>query len=196
MGGRGSGTWIRATHRAYLDDHIRIDAQRWAREGLLADGRSFVWEWLYDETVTNRISVAVGEDHIVLRYRHIDLVHRRQRDVEQKVHLLRKPCHLGGTRLYITCPSCGRRALKLHLFDAMFVCRTCCALPYKSQSETDQDRAMRKARRLGRRLGLDAALGGDISRRPKWMRQRTFKRLRADIFEAQIRVMQGLLARS
>jgi hypothetical protein len=196
MGGRGSGTWIRADHREYLDDHIRIDVQRWAREGLLVNGRTFTWEWLYNHEVTNRISVAVGEDHLVLRYRHIDLVRHRQRDIEQKVQLVREPCHLGGTRLYVACPSCSRRALKLHLFDGMFVCRTCCALPYRSQSETDRDRAMRKARRLGRRLGLDAALGGDIGQRPKWMRQRTFKRLRADILEAQVTMLQGMLRRS
>jgi hypothetical protein len=83
--------------------------------------------------------------------------------------------------------NCGvrqNRAAKLFSSTPYFLCRSCCGLPYASQNESDHDRALRRARKLRRRLGAGAGIGDPIWDKPKGMHWRTFERLKEQAEQA------------
>ena len=85
-------------------------------------------------------------------------------------------CHLGGKRAWWLCPGCGKRVAILYLQATGYRCRTCHNLTYRSSQESRFDRHLRKKFKLCDKLGL-----GPIERpffKPKYMRQKTFDRLR------------------
>ena len=113
------------------------------------------------------------------------------------VSLTRTPCHLGGERAWFRCPSCGRRAAILYL-GANLVCRQCLGLYYECQRSRGRWSALTKLQRLRVRLGGSANLTEPFPERPKYMRRRTYDRLRqqADALEAAyVEVMCGELKR-
>ena len=61
----------------------------------------------------------------------------------------------------------------------IFACRHCYRLAYASQRETADDRAMRRADTIRRRLGWDAGIANLKGSKPKGMHWRTFERLNA-----------------
>jgi hypothetical protein len=68
----------------------------------------------------------------------------------QRVPVTWTPCHFGGFRHWFRCDRCGQRAAKLYLGgDALFACRRCHGLGYRSQLESPGHRAITKARKLG-----------------------------------------------
>ena len=63
---------------------------------------------------------------------------------------------------------------------SIFACRHCHDLAYDSQRETDDDRAMRRADTIRRRLGWGAGIANPEGGKPKGMHWRTFERLKAE----------------
>ena len=61
----------------------------------------------------------------------------------------------------------------------LFGCRGCKGLAYTSQSEADDDRAMRRADRLRKRLGWQPGILNGPGLKPKGMHQSTYMRLLA-----------------
>ncbi len=176
MGGPGSGTWLRWDKRPTLEDTLAIDVRDWARRGLLAPGTWFSWRWSRGGQPTGNIQVQAQVDRVVLHYR---ARHGGEdwRSVEQPVELSYTACHLGGRRVWLRCPRCGRRVAKLFLAGT-FGCRRCVRLPYASQSEGVHDRAARRADKIRRRLGGRPGGEEPFPPRPRWMRHRTYERLR------------------
>jgi len=194
MGGLGSGNWFRWDKRNYLDELISIDVQRWKRDGLLQPGRKFSWSWLYGDEAHDSISVRVEPGRVVLMF--------RQRDqgegwceVEELIVLSHTPCTYGGKRVWFVCPSCQRRAALLRCQRPYFVCRRCCRLPYQSQSETQADRAISKARKLRRRLGADDSLRNPVLVKPKGMHWKMFTQLRDWLDEAVFMIFTNSMKR-
>ena len=72
--------------------------------------------------------------------------------------IVRAPCHFGGTRPFVICDGCGRRAVKLYLEGPSLCCRTCADLTYASQRERELDRAIRRSAKIKRRIGGHGAL--------------------------------------
>lgn len=179
MGGLGSG---RHATTACTDDCLRIDARRLARDGLLKPGSARVWQWTIDgERVA---SVGMRADAINL---HLDYRHRCNgdawRDVAYPVALDWTRCHYGGKRAWFRCPSwrCGRRVAILYMGTyGKFACRRCYRLPYRSQRETADDRAARRAERIRARLQWEPGILNGNGDKPPWMRWRTFDRLCAE----------------
>ncbi|MBU1665653.1 MAG: hypothetical protein KKG92_09650 [Gammaproteobacteria bacterium] len=68
----------------------------------------------------------------------------------------------------------------------IFACRHCYKLAYACQRETADDRAMRRADAIRRRLGWDAGIANPEGDKPKGMHWRTFEQLKArhDYFAA------------
>ena len=177
MGGVGSGTWYRWDRREHLDDHINIDVQRWKRDGFLHPGNRFDWQWTVNDEVSDSIRIRVEQDRVVLVYRQRAYGGDWQ-DFEEPVYLVHTDCNFGGQRVWFQCPSCGRRAAKLYSQVPYFVCRRCCRLPYQCQGESLSDRAMRKARRIRRKLNASMRLIEPIWSKPKGMHWKTFNRLK------------------
>ena len=184
MGGPGSGVWYRWDKREYLDDHISLDIRRWKRDGLIWIGNSFVSKWSINGETTSSIRIRVEDHRVVLEYRQ-RVYGGDWHNIEERVYLTYTDCNYGGSRVWFLCPSCDQRVAKLFSQVPYFVCRQCCDLPYQSQGETRDDRAMRKARKIRHRLGASTSLLDPIWEKPKGMHWRTFERLQQEALQAE-----------
>jgi len=184
MGGPGSGGWCRWNKRESLDDNISVDVRRWKRDGLLWSGNSFGWQWTVDGEASSSIRIRVEDQSIVLVYRQ-RVCGEDWRDIEERVHFAYTDTNFGGSRVWFLCPQCNRRVAKLYSQVPYFLCRHCCRLPYQSQGETRDDRAMRKARKIRQELGASMNLLEPIWQKPKGMHWRTFERLRQKALQAE-----------
>ena len=178
MGGFGSGRGQRG--KDTTSDMRALDIRRIQRDGLLFPGRSFNWQWSINGEKVADINVRVETDALILRYRS-----RSNgddwRQMEYPVILQWTPCYLGGRRPWFICPAsgCGQRVAIL-FGGSIFACRRCHKLAYQCQRETDDDRAMRRADTIRRRLGWEAGIMNPEGDKPKGMHWRTFERLKAE----------------
>lgn len=158
-------------------EHCRsIDARRWAREGILRDGRCGGWVWSDPDTGQRlaSISYSVGADAVTLSYSMGDSPMR------QRVPILTTGCNYGGQRYWFGCPTCGRRVAVLYMRNRGFACRKCNRIAYASQSEDELGRTWRKQAKQERLLG-------ETWQRPKGMHQATYERLLAAIWDCEER---------
>lgn len=97
----------------------------------------------------------------------------------------------GGARWWFKCPQCSRRCGRLYAKapDESLRCRRCLGLAYLSSRYCKIDRLLLQRDKL---LGkLEISLDGSL-RRPKWMRRRTYERLKAkaDEYDTQAITLQ------
>lgn len=177
--GAGRPSWhVKAEHC------LRIDARRWAREGMFARGRAGGWVWLDRDSgeETARIGYRGEDGGISLSFT------LNGEPVGQYIRELRTPCHFGGSRSWFACPRCSRRVAVLFLRGAAgFMCRHCGRVAYGSQSDDDMGRAWRKQHKAEALLGKDWA-------RPKGMHATTRARLMEVIFACEARRDAALAA--
>lgn len=178
MGGFGSGR--RHGGKSTTSDMRAFDVRRLQRAGLLTPGRDFVWHWTCNDESVASIQVRTEVDRLILNYR----IQRRGAEcqpMEYPVFLEWTPCTLGGRRVWFLCPAkgCGRRVAIL-FGGTVFACRHCHKLAYRCQRETDDDRAMRRAETIRRRLGWLPGIDNLEGGKPKWMHWRTFVRLKTE----------------
>jgi len=181
MGGIGSGR-RNQIGKDTTSGYRSLDVRRLHRDGLLAPGRAFGWQWSRDGEVVASISIKTIPDQVVLKYRH----RTRGEDWQPMAYGVRlewTDCHYGGSRPWFLCPAqgCGRRVAKLYHGPAgIFACRHCYRLAYDCQRESDDDRATRRAERIRQRLGWEPGILNFPGRRPKGMHRRTFEHLRTE----------------
>jgi len=118
-------------------------------------------------------------DRVILNYRS-RINGGEWQSMEYPVYLEWTPCNLGGRRVWFRCPAqgCGRRVAIL-FGGSIFACRHCHKLAYECQRETYDDRAMRRADTIRRRLGWEAGIANPEGGKPKGMHWNTFERLKA-----------------
>lgn len=182
MGGIGSGRRYQGG-RGTTNDYQSLDVRRLHREGLLAPGLAFNWTWTSDGERLASILIRTEAGKVTLSYRHQRAGHGWQ-PMEYAVPLDWTACNYGGSRPWFLCPAigCGRRVAKLYLGGSdFFACRHCYRLAYDCQRETDDDRAMRRAETIRRRLGWEPGVLNLVGRRPKGMHQHTFERLQGQL---------------
>ena len=174
MGGFGSG---RRDGKDCTDDMNRLDVRKLHREGNLSEGMSYTWQWSRGEKVVASIDITVEVNRVLLNCRH------RLRDGEWQdklypVLLDRTPCRYGGERVWWRCPVavCGRRVAVL-FGGAVYACRHCHRLAYRSQRETPEDRATRHANKLRVQLGWKKGIFNLTGGKPRGMHWRTYWRL-------------------
>jgi hypothetical protein len=165
--------------RQTTDALRRLDIRDCARAGVLRPGHASRWIWRRGGEVTGTINVVAEDWRLILSYRHRSDGGEWQDEI-YPVHIVRTPCHYGGSRPWFVCPvdGCGRRVAIL--YDAqIFACRRCHRLAYASTREGTADRAARRADRIRDRLGWTPGIlnGAELWRKPKWMRWPTFGRL-------------------
>lgn len=178
MGGFGSGRGQRG--KDTTSDMRALDIRRLQRDGMLTPGRSFGWRWLRNDEEVASIKIRTESDRVILNYR------TRQRgdewqQMDYPVNIEWTPCNFGGRRAWFLCPAreCGRRVAIL-FGGSIFACRHCHNLAYLCQRETDDDRVMRRAETIRRRLGWQPGIDNLQARKPKGMHWRTFERLKAE----------------
>lgn len=181
MGGFNSG---RRGGGRCTDDMRPLDVRKINRAGLLKAGRSFSWQWTCNGEVRATINLWVTDpDRVRLDYRNRSDHHNggEWEPMQYTVLLDWTPCALGGQRVWWRCPAlgCGRRVAVLH-GGRVFACRQCNRLAYRSQRETTDDRATRRADTIRRRLGWDVGILNGNGLKPKGMHWRTFERLQRE----------------
>ncbi len=178
MGGFGSGRGQGG--KCTTSDMRALDIRRLQRDGLLTPARSFNWQWSINGEKVAEINICVDTCCVILNYRSRSNGGEWQ-PIEYPVTLEWTPCHLGGQRVWFRCPAkgCGRRVAIL-FGGSIFACRYCHKLAYQCQRETDDDRAMRRADTIRRRLGWEAGIANREGDKPKGMHLSTFERLKAE----------------
>jgi hypothetical protein len=86
-------------------------------------------------------------------------------------------CYYGGFRYLACCPFCKRRVKMLYFHKYLFACRHCFRMAYPSQNATLSRRVAIKKEKIDKRINKDCW------NKPKWMRSKTFKRLRSQSFK-------------
>lgn len=200
MGGLGSGRQG-GSGRDTVEAYRALDVNHLHRAGCLAPSWWGGWRWTRDGERVASITLRAEADRLHLSYR-VRVYGGDWQDVEETVRIVRVACRLGGERPYLICPGivngvvCGQRVAKLHGAGRYFLCRRCCRLAYASQSEDAWDRALRRANKIRMRLGGDPGMVARFPPRPKGMWQRTYQRLRAQVFEAEMRAEEAFEARA
>ena len=72
-----------------------------------------------------------------------------------------------------------------------FLCRHCYDLRYESEREDKKDRALRRARKIKKRLGGSANMPEPFPERSKGMHHDTYERLRQECHEAEKEHLAG-----
>jgi len=154
----------------------RIDVRRWNREGLLAQGRSGIWQWTCSETGAQLAAIGYRSDGgtVTLNYS----VNGEAR--VQAIGLGRTHCQYGGSRPWFHCPVRGERVAILFFRAGRFACRDCQRIAYASQSDDVCARTWRKQARLESRLGPNW-------QRPKGMHSTTYERLTSLLWDCEER---------
>ena len=178
MGGMSSG---RQGGGRCTDDMRPLDVRKIHRAGLFTPGRWFSWQWTCNGETTATISLRMEADKVVLDYRNRSAHHNggELEPMKYAVWLDWTRCAFGGRRVWWRCPAvgCERRVAVLH-GGRVFACRQCNRLAYRSQRESDDDRATRKADTIRRRLDWEPGILNGNGGKPKGMHWRTFERLK------------------
>jgi hypothetical protein len=184
MGGIGSGRRLHTGARSTMDDFVRIDVRRWAREGLLNPGRQSIWTWMRGGQPSASITVLAEHEAVVVEYRY------RSEARRYRIPVIRTPCYLGGSRPWFVCPSgtCGRHVAVL-FGGRIFACRHCHNLVYPSSNESRRDRAIRRADKIRARLRWKPGVANAREGIPRGMHFKTFMRLLAEYDRAVAQVI-------
>jgi hypothetical protein len=149
-----------------VEECLSIDANRWAREGILKAGVRQVggWQWTYRDGQTNSISYEVNTLHMGRPLLRLFYSRKGEGEPQQENYHLRltttRP-RFGGLRWWFVCPlvvsgrACGRRVAKLYLPPGgrFFGCRHCHDLTYTSCQESHQNDGL--YRFMAREMGWD-----------------------------------------
>lgn len=191
MGGYGSGR-PRGSGYDTVEACRSIDVNRLHREGCLRAGWIGGWQWSRDGEKLASIVLHAEQDQLHFSYR-VRIGGGEWEDVAETVRIVRVVCRFDGARPYFICPgvvngiACGRRVAKLYGAGRYFLCRHCYRLSHASQSEGAWDRTLRRANKIRLRLGGDSGMAPPFPQKPKGMWQRTYKQLREQAFEAEMR---------
>jgi hypothetical protein len=176
MGGYGSG---RSGGRPTTDSGLTLSLPKLMRDRLFRPGCAWGGSIGYE--------AHLGQDAGRVRLKYTTTRYGGEKhDSDYWIQLETTPQPFGGQRWWFVCPRTGRRATKLYLPNGAFTfaCRQAYRLAYRSQRETDHDRALRRAFKLRGKLGADGGIGDHVPK-PKWMRWPTYDRKLEEVSAAE-----------
>jgi hypothetical protein len=175
LSGRRSYHWF--NKKETTQGRIRLDVRRLARAGSLAPGASSAYSWPDGGSTTRRADLHSEGSRLTIHFG------GACRSIA--VPLYQTPCQYGGTRPWFLCPrsGCGCRVAILYVDGFELHCRGCLGLTYQSTRENPEARALRRYRRIMRRLGADP-FGILAGSKPPRMRWSTYARLITEAEEA------------
>lgn len=177
MGGLGSGRYYWSC-KTTLEDYKALYIRLWHSKKLLVPGNEFTCTWSRrgEQIAAIRIYVK-ATDNVLLSYRHRDAEYNWT-DHNYCVQVIWSSCNYGGKRPWFICHGlgCTRRVAVLY-GGAIFACRHCYRLAYKSQSENSSNRATRRADKIRERLDWEPGILNGEGLKPKGMHWSTFERL-------------------
>jgi hypothetical protein len=205
VGNENSGRWLSSDAKTTVEECFALDVLDWFRAGLLQPGtrRSGLWGWR--EAVTGNVMYRIGYCVDIRVDPHARLAYKIPTGeyLDYRLDLVSTWPKYGGRRWWFACPglgagACRRRVRKLYLAPGQkyFACRRCCDLRYASRREDYAHRALSKAQAIRMRLGGSAAMHQEFPPKPKRMRWKTYRLLRArseEFWERSLRAALGLL---
>lgn len=181
MGGKNSGYYMRARNTNLTTDFMDLDIRQFKKKGWLENLGQRTLTWFKNNNPIGSINYKLSENEITLIYRTRKNSEEWQ-DVAEAIKLVSTPCNFGGERKWFECPNCTKKVLILY-GGKFFRCRNCHGLVHPSVNESKLDRSSRALARyqskLAPDLDLNALDGLDWLEKPKWMRYRTFYRMKA-----------------
>jgi len=186
----------RPCQRARLESGLKLDINRLARRGFIQPGayseRGISWTNNYTGE-----QIASGLITADMSGQHEGWFRIRLEQLDQRIILVSRLCHFGGTQWYFMCPCINRRVSVLGKPPGAraFACRQKWGrqVAYSSQFQTATDRAHQGKAKINSHL---CSIGGfdpdawDLPPKPKWMRWRTYNRAveKFDRYEAVLDV--------
>lgn len=199
-----SGGW-----RPHIESALRLNLHRLFESGALRAGAdvSSVLRWMDCDgaevaCVGFRSSLGDVEGRLTLSYCCSDRDTGERNVVECPIQLVTVPCNYGGRRWFFLCPYTHRRALKLYKWDGIdLFCHREAIRPkptYASERVSGIDRIVSKRWMLRRKLGDDVSDLFMSPLKPKWMREKTYRRYMekdADLAAQEAPFLEHLLNR-
>jgi hypothetical protein len=174
MGGWNSGRNNRGAGRC--ESWHRVELPYLRKHNFLSPGRRSTLTWHRGSERTGSIGFCAFENHAELRYS------CDGESVMQRINYRYTSTNFGSRRMWFACPNCHRACGVLY-GGRRFYCRRCWRLTYASQYEDWWERARSRAEKIRAKLGqpgfIDIDSTHDFPEKPKWMRWRTYRRLRA-----------------
>lgn len=162
-----------------VEDYRALDVRKLQRDGLLVVGWDGVQNWWRNGKRWASINLKVESlERVRLTYRARRPTQEAAEQFDYAVALEWLPCHFGGSRPLFRCPRCDRRVAKLY-GGAVFACRHCHQLNYRSQQGSKRDTLTDLSHKLRDGLGCDEGMLSVPARcipKPKGMHWATFER--------------------
>lgn len=161
-------------HRC-TDDCDTLDIRKIDAEMLLKPRRQLNLSWSRGSSVT----VTIEDEGVSLFHRTRGRGTDEWTSINYPIGLTWTTCNYGGRRPWWICPTdgCGRRVAVLFSCP-LFACRHCQQLAYRSQRDTQEDRAYRKAGKLRKQMGWIPGIAYGYGGKPKGMHWATFNILK------------------
>lgn len=122
-----------------VDDAQQISLSWLRKRGCLKGWYSGTLTWTsgFSEN-KNSIGVVIniwGDDpYMHLNYTSTDHWSGEKTPFDYRIHLIKTPCHFGGSRLWFQCPTCWRKVSTLMISNRRsYACRSCLRLTYDSR---------------------------------------------------------------
>lgn len=204
MGGYGSGR--RGSGQGTTDSLLSLDIRYLRRAGFFQAPPGQVYSgslaWSCRGQPSGDISVIVrGAEtayppELELHYRTRARGETAWTEVDERIAIETTPCRYGGERPWFLCPRCFDRRAVLFSVDGVFRCRACHGLVYTSTRETDDDRVVRRALVIQKRLGgHTSGTIFDPEPKPRGMHWATYERLCDELYELNLQTMCSFIAR-
>jgi hypothetical protein len=180
MGGIGSGTYIKYKSRLTTADYYALDLRKLNKLVTLDHTCGFTLEWSVKSVVKSSVQCVFTNNVLELHYAHIrDGIRKAASDY---INVTSLPCNFGGERQWLVCPDCQNKTLLLYVIDK-FKCRKCHGLYHPSSNEGELYRSTRAMCNYQNKLNgkhLRPIDGMDGISKPKWMRHKTYERLKGE----------------
>lgn len=195
MGGYGSGGYRWGLRRIPVENCVVLDIHRLTREDLFDRGEPLQLQ--FRSVVTTAVLYDRESSELLLTFQVLN-----GNPINQTITVTRAACHLGGTRYWLACPRCGKRAAKLYLpVDVSvrpnrkgFACRHCHGLGYAVRNTKNKFRLTRlRQTRVETRLRERDIPICDFPPKPKYMHWRTYQRYIADLTTARRKSNESLI---
>lgn len=184
MGGIGSTRWGSGRKKGTTDYHLSIDVRALKRTGKLAPGEHHL-SW--DDGSAMALMTSADLTGVLFYFAQDGQPHAHTVLIDYT------KCNYGGERPWFVCDRCERRYAVLYVSRGAIACRGCHDLLYTSQVKSEADRAIRKAQKLGIRLGYGPNLiNGQLlngHKRPRGMSDRVYSKLKGDYESARNRAI-------
>jgi hypothetical protein len=166
----------------YTWDQINaLNADYMARRGVLEPGCE-AWIGFDDADEDLRIHFRMDRerDMFSVRYGACGIRNEvRATVIDQQIHIERRPCRLGGHRVYFRCPSCSRSTLKLAVLPEGLRCRECGSITWGSRRERTPQRMIRRASKVASLL-QSGDWNDAPATRPPYMRLAVYEALKTE----------------